>query len=201
MDINEAWHNIRFDSSNLPKSIKEITGESKVPLGKIKKSILYNFIVGVVVTLIYPGMIHIMDDTIIRLGTAILLIFSVLLLYDTWKLYRIINPLINPENNISKELKYQYDMVQKWIRIQQKIGLFLYPISVSVGFLFGGISGSGLGLVEFLNKPIVVVSLIITIAVLTPLCYLLVKWLLKYTFAKDLLALEKLMAEIRDVSA
>lgn len=198
MDINKTWGIMNFDDFELPKRVNEIKSFSQVPLQKIKNHIFYNLVFGFLIVVIYPVLIFIVDDIVLSIGFGVLLVYSMVLIYQTFRLYQIINPNISPDHSILAELSYQHDMIQQWISIQQKTGLLFYPVSISVGFLMGGMAGSGLGLVEFLQAPHIVMSLILAMLLLTPLCYFSVKWMLKYSFGKDMLALSQLIKEIQE---
>lgn len=196
MDLTNAWKNINFEPSAPENDWSKISENSKTPLSKMKKSVLYNLYWGIVITLIYPVLLVYIDEWIIKIGVVLVLLASIMLIRATYNLYKQINPVINPGNNLINELNYQCTIIKRWIALQQKIGLLTYPISITFGFLLGGISSSNLTVFEFLNKPIVLISLLGAIVILTPLCYLLVRWMLNVSFKKELLGLEKLIHSV-----
>ena len=87
-------------------------------------------------------------------------------------------------SNLLNELKRNQLALKNWVTIQSRIGLFLYPFSAAAGFLFGGVIGSGKSVESFLSKPIVIIALIAAIVVLTPLAYIVSKWMFKHSFGK-----------------
>jgi hypothetical protein len=200
MELSKAWNDIDFGLPLMDITLLNFAKESKTPLTKIKKSIAMNLFWGIVVSLIHPLLIIFIDEWLIKLGITIILIFSIKLIVDTYRLYKSINPILNPSNNLLVELKYQRDVILDWIRIQQKTGLIGYPFSITFGFLIGGFSASKLSAIELLNKGENLILLFGAIIVLTPLCYFMVKWMLNYTYKKDLQALNDLIESIEKLN-
>jgi hypothetical protein len=200
MEINSVWNNIDFGLPPSDFKLYNLAKESKTPLSKIKKSISINLFWGILVSLIHPLLIIFIDEWLIKAGITIILIFSIKLILDTYRLYKTINPILNPRHNLLEELKYQRDTIQNWIRVQQKTGLIGYPFSVTFGFLIGGFSASKQSAIELLNKSENLILLLIAILVLTPLCYFLVRWMLNYTYKKDLKALDELINSIEIIN-
>jgi hypothetical protein len=60
----------------------------------------------------------------------------------------------------------------------------LYPVSAAGGFMLGGFVGSGKPIEVFMSKPIVIIILVVTIAILVPICYKLAKWMTKKAFGQ-----------------
>lgn len=195
MEINDIWKNIEFE--NTPEVDLKKSG-IELPLEKIKKSVRYNLIFAFFILLVYVFLIVFIPDYIIKAGVAILMAFSAKLTWDTWVFYKKINPNIKPENNLLNELMYQYEMIKKWIQVQERMGVFMYPISVAFGFLMGATAGSGLTIFELILKPVIVYSLIGSVAILTPVCYYLVRWMNNFIFKKDLETLGQIISNLKN---
>jgi hypothetical protein len=196
MEINDVWKNIEFENStdfNVKKSREEL------PLEKIKKSVRYNILWGIFILLAYVVLIVFIPDYIIKAGVFIIMIYSAKLIWDTWLLYQQINPLIHADNTLLNELTYHHEMIKNWIRVQEKMGLYMYPISAAFGFLFGGTMGSGLPISELFEKPAFLYFLLGSVVILTPICYYIVKWMNNYIYKKDLEALEKIITNLKGI--
>ena len=87
---------------------------------------------------------------------------------------------------LQQELKRHFDSISNWIRIQKRMVLFIYPISAASEFMLGGVIGSGKSVETFMNKPVVILALFITILILMPAASYTAKWLFKKSFGKHL---------------
>ncbi len=82
------------------------------------------------------------------------------------------------------------------IRTQIKVALFIYPISAAAGFMLGGVVGSSKAAEAFMQKTVIWIILLVVVIILTPLCYLLARWMLRYSFGKHLDTLQEKTNEL-----
>ena len=68
--------------------------------------------------------------------------------------------------------------------IQQQAGLLIYPVSATGGFMIGGSVGAGKSITEVMQKPGMIIALLIALIILVPLCFYLAKWMSKKAFGK-----------------
>ena len=89
--------------------------------------------------------------------------FNNWIIIDTWKLYKNTNENITPSNFLKQELQKNYDGFQNSWKLQQRTGLFVYPIAAAGGFILGGYEGSGKSVEAFLYNPKMLTFLGITL--------------------------------------
>ena len=117
---------------------------------------------------------------------------------DTWKLYKNTDENITPSNSLKQELQKNYNSFQSWWKLQQKAGLFVYPIAAAGGFILGGVEGSGKSVEVFLYNPMMIKILVVTVLMLVPICYYMAKWMFNYVYGKHLMKLKNLIDELAE---
>jgi hypothetical protein len=201
MSIENDWDNLNKgqdeDLTSLLKSSKLIGFTSKNPLEKIKKNLLKNMISVGIICIAYVAIIIFFKIWQVQL------LIGVVLLFSTWGGYTAFIQYKNLQTTISTasvldELKRHHNSITVWIKTQQRVALFIYPISAAGGFLLGGVIGSGKSVTFFLSKPSVLIALIIAIIILTPAAHYLAKWMCKSSFGKYLDALQQNIAALED---
>jgi hypothetical protein len=105
---------------------------------------------------------------------------------------------IAADSSILSELKNVLAQFDRWLDFSSKAAIFIYPISVTAGFLFGGISAADISVAEFMSHTYVQWALAIAVAVLTPLSYFAAKWANQWAFGKHIKHLQDLIAQIED---
>lgn len=103
-------------------------------------------------------------------------------------------------SNLFESLSRVHHIVSESIRLQEKAALFVYPISVTAGFLIGLYSATGSA--EFdkeLSNRIILISLGISILILTPASYFLSRWMYKVSFEVYLKQLKELINTLNQV--
>jgi hypothetical protein len=201
MDLKDIWNAAEPSKQQLPQinSIKEIKSKGlKNPLKLAKKNLLQNIGWSVLIGLIYVPIIFYFHFWQIQLFIGITFIFAAWAAYTAIKLYQSIQSNVTA-NNLLSELVRVKTILNQWMQVQLKVSLFIYPISVAGGYFLGGVLGSGKTVDEFLNKPIVIYALIISIMVLTPLSYYLAKWMFKLSFGNVITQINHLLEELTQV--
>ena len=122
--------------------------------------------------------------------------FCVWSVVDSILLYRKIIPYIEPGNSVLEELKKQYNYFNNWMKLQQKAGLFFYPLSIIAGYILGQTTNTDKSIEQFMLQPKHIITLLIAELVLVPACYYLVKWLFQLSFGKQMKILKTRIIEI-----
>ena len=94
-----------------------------------------------------------------------------------------------------EKIKYQMD---KWMKNQKLIGIFIYPIGATGGFILGGSIGSGKPVNEFMNNTFTIITLLVSIVALTIVCSVLVKWMFNYSFGNYLKKLQSNIDSLKE---
>jgi len=201
MDIENTWQQGRGSDDMLNKMLQQPDFgniQSNLPLKKLKRNLLIGIFWAVLITLLYIILFFFIHIWQVYIALCVLIFFNTLIMIDTWKLYKNTNENITPSNSLKQELQKNYNGFQNWWKLQQKAGLFVYPIAAAGGFIAGGFWGSGKSVEAFLYNPRMITILGITILVLVPLCYYGAKWMFNYAYGKHLKKLKNLIDELSE---
>lgn len=201
MDIENTWQNSGGNDDMLNKMLQQSdlsNIQSKLPLKKLKRNLLMGIFLAVLITLFYVILFFFINLWQVYIALCVMTFFNIWLMIDTWKLYKRTNENITPSNSLKQELQKNYDGFQSWWKLQQKTGLFVYPIAAAGGFILGGFWGSGKSVEAFLYNPKMLIILGITILVMVPICYYGARWMFNYAYGKHLKKLKKLIDELSE---
>ncbi len=199
MDIENIWKQSRGSDDALNKMLEQQNYSklnSKLPLNKLKKNLLLGLICAVLVTAFYVVLLFNVQIWQVHIAIIIATLFNIIVGVDTWKLYRSINENISMSNSLKDELEKNYSGFQRSQHIQEKLGLFVYPIAISGGFILGGVEGSGKSAEALLSNPKILIFLGITILIFVPICYYGARWMFNYAYGKHLKNLKLLIEEL-----
>ncbi|MEO6670225.1 MAG: hypothetical protein ABIN36_12160 [Ferruginibacter sp.] len=199
MDIENIWQQSGGTDDALNKMLQPQDFSklhSKSPLKKLKKNLLIGMVYAAVTTAFYVMLFFIIHIWQVHVTLIVTTIFNLVIWFDTWKLYKSINDNISTTNSLKDELQKNYAGFQRWWRIQEKMGLFVYPIAASGGFILGGVEGSGKSAEAFLYNPQMLVILAVTVLILVPICYYGSRWMFNYAYGKHLKMLKSTIDEL-----
>ena len=185
MSLEELWKDTDGGDDDLSSLIKPGISKlsSKDPLTKLKRNLLAGAILGLVIAVIYIYIMAKFPVWQVFLCIGIVFAFTLWASIKTFHLYREISRTV-PGNNLLQELENHYAKIKKWMSIQEQAGLLIYPVSAAGGFMIGGSVGAGKSITEIMQKPVMIITLLITIAILVPICFYLAKWMNKKAFGK-----------------
>jgi len=188
MNLEATWKSLQTTDDELDKLLAQEKPARTVvahnSLAQVKRALLYNIIMSVLTGLSYVVILIMFPVWQVQLSILIIIVVSLWAISSTYRVYRQIQPYISHTNSVLDELIRHYNGVQQWMRQQQRVALFLYPISLLGGFMLGGVLGSGESVEEIMSRPIVWVVLGIVLVVFTPLSYLLSRWFFRLFFGK-----------------
>lgn len=185
MNLEEQWKQMDNGDEDLSSLIKKgvVTVPSKDPLEKIKRNLLINSVWGLIITAGYLLVLVKFPVWQVLVCIGMVFLFTLWAVAKTLLLYREMKKPM-PHNTLLQEMERHYKAIQSWMTVQEKAALLIYPISAAGGFMIGGSLGAGKSIDVVISKPIMLVSLVITIAILTPICIYLAKWLNKKAFGR-----------------
>lgn len=169
---------------------------SKNPLIDLKRQLLYSMFWAVAITIGYCFLFPYITSGWVVAGLVIMILFNLFLLYTTIRLYQRVQPNISPKANLLEELRRHEAEFKKWWDVQRRVALFVYPVAVSAGFVFGGMMGSGKTVNQLFAKPIFSWALLICIIVMVPLCWKFASWMFEKSFGKHLKILRENINEL-----
>ncbi len=199
MDIENTWQQAGESDDMLNKMLQQTDFpniQSQLPLKRLKKNLLTGIFWALLITLFYIALFFFIPLWQVHVALVVMISFNLLIMIDTWKLYKTTQENIAVNNSLKQELQKNYDGFQKWWKLQQKAGLFVYPIAATGGFIIGGVEGSGKTVEAFLYNPKMLIILAITLVVLVPVSHYTAKWMFNYAYGKHLKKLKNLMDEL-----
>lgn len=201
MDLKNIWQQSEGNDDMLNRLLQQNdfhSLHSKMPLKKLKHNLLIGIIWATIITAGYIALFFFVPIWQVYIAFITLIIFNTWITILSGKLYKSINENITSSNSLKQELQKNYSGFQRWWSIQQRLGLFVYPIAATGGFIVGGILGSDKTVEAFLYNPKMLSILGITILVLVPLCYFGAKWMFNYAYGKHLKKLKVMIDELSE---
>ncbi len=199
MDIENIWKQSSGSDDALNKILEQQDYSklhSKLPLKKLKKNLLLGMVYAALITGFYVVLYFIVQIWQVHIAITIATLFNIIVGIDTWKLYKSINEDISTSNSLKDELEKNYSGFQRWWRIQERLGLFVYPIAATGGFIIGGVEGSGKTVEAFLYNSKMLLILGVTLLILVPFCYYGARWMFNYAYGKHLKKLKSTIDEL-----
>lgn len=201
MEIEEQWRNFEPEDDMLEalfEKVKVSRLQSHGVLSKLRKNILSSTILSLVATAYLFWATFYFAIWQVQVMLAVVDVFCIWILVISVRLYRGIDPQIDPSLSLLEQLKNTRAAMQHYIDVQQKVSIFIYPLSIAAGFLIGGVVGAGKPIESFIGEKVVIISLIVAIVVLTPVNYFFARGLFKLFFGKQLQQLDRLIKELEE---
>lgn len=194
MSIESEWKQMNTNGDEelwaLLNQRKLQTLSSKSPFQKLKRSLLINMIFGIIICFAYIIIIAVFHVWQVQLAIFIVLVFSAWTVYSAYMQYKKLEASVT-SSPVLTELKRHHETFTKWIALQMRASVAIYPISVAGGFMLGGVLGSNKPVEVFMSKPVVQIALLVCIIVMVPAAYYLAKWLFHLSFGKHLKLLKQ----------
>lgn len=196
MDLKEAWKNLEKEKLSIP-----VTGTISIP--KYSKhpvaSIINTFAVGLIFCvffgLVFLSLIFVMDQMIVKAGLIVITFFYGILFIVNWRVLRKIKRLHQSDEKVLNVLQGVHAIVSQTIKFQQKLSWVFFPICVAGGFVLGVSMKKDAA--AMMVQPKFYLSLMVTMAVITPAAYFLSKWLTKISHGKYLKQIEDLIVQTK----
>lgn len=199
MDIENIWQQSSSGDEDLRRLLENIDPEklsSRLPLKKLRFNLLAGIVLAIFITIGYVMLFLVIPVWQVRVALCVVTVFNVVVMVDSWKLYNKTPGTVSAYRPLKEELTRHYSSFQKWWRIQERMGLFVYPIAATGGFILGGVEGSGKTAEAFLYNPRMIIILGVALVVLVPLCYYMARWMFNYAYGKHLKKIKGLIDEL-----
>lgn len=203
MNLQEIWKATLPSTENLPSinGMENLDFKGlKNPLMQVKKRLKQSIIWSAVFALFYIPILLYFRVWQIQLFIGIPFLSTVWAGYSTYLFYQSFESNVSA-NNLLSELKRVLSIIKRLITEQSKIWIFIYPFSVIGGYILGGILRTGKTIEQLFERPIMIYVLIISVLIVSPLCYYLSKYMFKMAFGKILLQMEKLIKELTEINS
>ena len=201
MEMEKDWRSFEPEDSDLDDMLGKLRVSelhSTNVLTRIRKSLYMSTAVSIPLTaafVIFIVFAKLPEAQLLLLVAAGGCVWSIL---ETVKLYRKIDIHVLPGNALLQQLKLNRQHIVSYINIQEKGSVFIYPFSRSGGFLYGGSLNLHRSAAMVLSERPMLIALILSIVILTPLCYVAVHYAFKYLFGKHLKKLSDIISQLEE---
>ncbi|MFN4946104.1 MAG: hypothetical protein ACOVOF_05165 [Chryseotalea sp.] len=201
MDLQEVWKKLNEDK--LSKTTSQVSllsnFKSKHPVQKLIVALQATLAFSLAFGILFFVLIFFYSYWLLQILLGIIVIAYIWFYLHNKNIYKKLKREWEStlSGNVHQALQSIYKIVTDSSRLQERAAIFIYPISISAGYLIGLQGGSGTNDIEavFLKKEILLV-LLGTIIVFTPLCYFLSKWMYKVSFGVYLKQLKNLLENL-----
>jgi hypothetical protein len=189
MDIQQEWNRLnesRFAAGEPARlAVADLMQHPKTsPLIVLRRNAWINMAFAVAFLILFVALFVWYPHPYIRIClSVVMLAYLAAILFTAYKL-RNLPPLPDMAGALLPVMKAYHDQLRSWLDWQEKVALFIYPVSTLGGGLLG-ISSEG-NLDEVLQKPPVLWILAIAAILLTPAAHWLARWMGKIAFGKYL---------------
>ncbi len=201
MDLQKEWDKLKsekFSREDTPElRLDAIRKQSRLPLQKIKQNLYYTLYFIVIFGLLFLYIVLQSNEILVQLLLGILVLAYGWAFWYNLKVYRLFKAPFDFDQDLNTSLKHVYAKIKRAIEFQERMGLYVYPISLAGGF-FLGMASDGRDVDQALSEPRTLIILTVVLVIFTPLLHLFAKWLDNLMYGKYLKQLE---ANIRDLES
>lgn len=204
MDLQNTWKREDDEDKMLRNLLQQSSfrrTSSMFPLKILKRNLLVGTICGLLFNVCYILLFFLIDLWQVYIPLVIVIVFNVWLIQQSWQLYKRTPATVNPSKSVKEELDFHYQRFQQWWTIQQRVSVFVYPFAIAGGFILGVVEGSGKSLEFIIYKPPVLILLLLTIVIATPVCYYFARWMYRHAYGKHLKKLHRVISELTSIEA
>lgn len=195
MNLEETWRKLSITSPKL--NAREVQGaianKKEGVLKKLQNQFFLKMIFIVLFSLLYLTLVLLLNDLIVRLLIGILFVTHLIALAYAYGQWQRIKQPVDYESPALEVLKETLRRLRTALKLEERFGLFIYPIAASAGFFIP--LTLKFSWEELLDKTFIWIVLFITILVLTPLSHYFAKRMNKLAFGKYITKLESSLEE------
>lgn len=202
MDLRETWNELQQQSFGV--NVIEDGGfesmihrESTSPTAKLRKGVFKKMIFVVGFVIMFLVLMPFIKETIVQILLLILTLAYVIGGVNLWQEYRLLKKELPMDGNLLEALKSYRDRIKTILKYEETIGLVLYPISATLGFMWSYTQKHAVS--EVFENTYVWMTLVFTLVVLTPLCHWIARWMNRKAFGKHLDQLEENIETLESV--
>lgn len=195
MDIQRLW-NLPDPADTEPIALARGAGASQHPLVRLQRALRWNIGYGVVITAAMCVLLAQAGEWPLILAFGIVTAFCAWAVWDTWRLLKGLDTVVSASRTTLEELRRQRTAFDGWMRTQQRVGWFIYPVSAIGGGLWGATVGAGESLAQLSHKTSFLVVIALLAVVMSPLCAWGAKWMFRQAFGRHVDRLRELIVEL-----
>jgi hypothetical protein len=195
MDLKEVWKKLEQEKLSQPVvGLNEVNKTSKHPVQKLIRSFQLALGFVVVFELAFAYLAIIMPQPIVKIAMVLMMIVYIFYFILNYQTLNHIKTTFRMDQNLTYTLQSIYDNTLQSLKFQRKSALFIYPLAATCGF-FLGLSVER-NVADMLQNRSVWIALLITIAILTPVCYLIAVKLERMSHGRYLQQLQNLIRQL-----
>ncbi len=200
-ELKEVWKQLKAKTNNLTDFSSEeiaysINQKSKGLMETIRRKVKIKFYFCVGATALVGGFLPFAYPLPSQI--LLLIMFGAYLVADIllWKEYKSLSEYTDATQPVVDTLRQFQKKVKQILHYEELIGLMLYPISATAGFMIGLAEGSENG--EFMTDRADWIALVLVLIILVPACDWFAKWMNRVTFGSYLKKLEVNISEMEN---
>lgn len=182
-DFSKSWETWQqdqelplLDESFLNKALQK---KSVDPLMKLRKNVRAKLLWIAAFTLLFLIVIITTDKIYNKILISPLLLAYMVGLIMIYGQYRILT-FVDKSQSLKETLEIYHSRISRISRYEQRVALFLYPISVTAGFVYGFTMSRS---AEEILSNVKIISIIVALnIILVPACYFLARWMDRKAF-------------------
>ncbi len=189
MNIQEAWKSLNeghFASGETTRlAVSDLMRHpSQSPMALLRRNARINMGFAIIFAILFVVLFALHPHPYIRICLGVLILaYLAAVVFTAFKL-RSLPPLPDMSAPLLSVMRAYHDQLRVWLDLQEKVALFIYPVSVVGGGLLG--IASEVDLDTALQKPAVWWILGAAVVVITPAAHWLARWMGKIAFGKYL---------------
>ena len=185
MDLQQEWNRLNERHFSLVEPVRLAVSDLmrhpvESPLAKLRRNARINMGYAVAFILLFIALFVLNAHPYIRICLGILIVaYLVAVVFTGYKLHRLpsVPALDGP---LLPVMKTYHDQLRAWINWQERVALFIYPISIAGGFFLSLATKADLDVA--LHDPKTLGILIAAVLVLTPAGFWLARWMNNLAF-------------------
>jgi hypothetical protein len=201
MNVEEAWQSMQDLSANraaqLPEEQAIHQKEAHNVLSLLKTRLMWNLIFSFVIALLYVVLMIVIPEALVRAGLGIVLGFTLWAARTAWMEYIRIQPVLTPSNSVADTLQFHSDHLRAWMKLQEQVAKWVYPVAAATGFVWGASMGADKPIAAVMSHWPMQVALLISTILLSIGGHYLGKWLTKKAFGEVVQQIESTLDSLQ----
>ncbi len=195
MDVQQLW-DLPDPRDEGPLPASGSTGASHHPLARLRRALRLNIGYGLLVSAAMCVLLVKADGWPLIVAFSVVAAFCVWAVVDTWRLLNTLDPFVSANSTTLDELRRHHTALENWMRTQQRMGWYIYPVSAFGSGLWGAVVGAAAPVGDVLQKTALLAVLAVLALVMSPLCAWLAKWMFRQAFGKEVDRLRVLITQL-----
>jgi hypothetical protein len=200
MNIEQNWKRLGEQGDTTLASLLRPGSLSKLnfrhPLEQLKDKLKVSMIIVVLLSCPFIAIMIFYTAWQLELAMGTIVLNSFWVFYTCYRLRRKISLTISAPRSLLDELKQHYNSLRNLMNIQERVSLFIWPLSIVAGKMLGHLIGSSEPLAVYMLKRSSIFELIIFSIVLVPAFYFFTRQLTKIRYGYHMEELKRNIDEL-----